>query len=174
MLGEFYVSQPFNRNILVNTEERRSYVGNFMVDSLEISQLLLAFRRDNLELVVGKMATPFGRTYFPLFTNARLDAPFIRTEAIRWRETGLLVRWDPDWLVCEVALTNGCDDRDTNSSKALVSRLGVEQEQWAVGVSVKVQDGIGSEVQKQYNNHVGADAMCRWGIFTLSGEVIYD
>jgi hypothetical protein len=41
-------------------------------------------------------------------------------------------------------------------------------------VSVKRQDGIGSEEQKQYNSHVGADAAWQMGRFTLSGEVIYD
>jgi hypothetical protein len=174
LLGEFYLNQPFNRNLLLDRKERRSYAANYDVDTVEISQLLLGFRREDLEFRVGKMETPFGRTYFPLYSNSRFDAPFIRTEAIRWRETGILVRYDPNWLVCDVAVTNGCDDRDTNSSKALVSRIGIEQERWAGGISLKIQDGIGSEGQKEYNNHVGADLMYRWGIFTLSAEAIYD
>ena len=45
-----------------------------------------------LTAAFGKMETPFGRTYFPLLTNAWLDAPFLRTEAILWRaqESGAL------------------------------------------------------------------------------------
>ncbi len=173
-LGEFYINQPFDRNILANTAERRSYAANFEVETFEMSQLSMSFRRGNFEFTAGKMVTPFGRVYFPLYTNSRMDAPFIRTEAIRWRETGVLLRYDPQWLIVDVALTNGCDDCDTNSSKALISRVGIEQENWAGGVSIKWQDGIGSEGQKEFNNHVGADLMCRWSIFTLSGEVIYD
>lgn len=174
VLGEFYLNQPFDRNILADTAERRSYAANFEVETFEMSQLSIALRRGDFEVTVGKMATPFGRYYFPLYTNSRMDAPFIRTEAIRWRETGVLVRYDPDWFVCDVAITNGGDNRDANSSKAIISRVGVEHECWAGGVSVKYQDGIGSESQKQYNNHIGADLMYRWSIFTLSGEVIYD
>jgi hypothetical protein len=173
-LGEFYLNVPFDRNMLADTAERRSYLANFEVQPFEISQLLLSLRRDDLEVVVGKMLTPFGRYYFPLYTNSRIDAPFIRTEAIRWRETGVLLRYDPEWLDCAVALTNGCEDGDTNSSKALVARLGFKTENWAGGVSAKYQDGIGSEMQKEFNNHFGADLMYRWGIFVLSGEVIYD
>ena len=174
VLGELYLNQPFDRNILADTPERRSYAGNFEVETLQISQLYLAIRRDNLELAFGKMVTPFGRTYFPLFSNDHFDAPFIRTEAIHWRETGLLIRYDPAWLVCDLALTNGTEDRDSNSSKALISRIGFQGQRWAGGVSIKFQDGIGSENQKQYNNHLGADLMHRWGMFTLSGEVIFD
>ncbi len=55
-----------------------------------------------------------------------------------------------------------------------MSRIGVEWDFFAAGVSVKWQDGIGSDGQKMYNNHVGADLMIRRGRFTLSGEVIYD
>jgi len=174
LLGEFYLNQPFDRNILANTAERRSYAANFEVETLEMSQLALSLRREDFEITVGKMLTPFGRYYFPIYTNARLDAPFIRTEAIRWRETGVLLRYDPQWLVLDVAVTNGGFDCDANSSKALISRVGFELENWAGGVSVKYQDGIGSEGQKEFNNHVGADLMYRWSIFTLSGEVIYD
>ena len=49
-----------------------------------------------------------------------------------------------------------------------------------MGVSAKVQDGIGSQglgaagSQKEYDSFYGMDAMYRWGNWTLSGEVIYD
>jgi len=174
MLGELYLNQPFDRNILIDTQERRSYKSNFDVDTLEISQLLVSVRRCNLEVVAGKMVTPFGRFYFPLYSNARLDAPFLRTEAIRWRETGLLIRYDPGCFIGEMAITNGCDGLDTNSSKALIARLGLQGESFAVGCSAKQQDGIGSEMQKQFNSHVGLDFMTRCNCFTFSCEAIYD
>jgi hypothetical protein len=123
---------------------------------------------------MGKFATPFGRTYFPLYTNARFDAPFIRTEAILWQETGAMCRYTRGCFVADVALVNGSEDRDTNSSKAIVSRLGFDAEHAAIGFSLKKHDGIGSEGQKQYKNHFGIDAMLRWGRFTLSSEAIYD
>ena len=172
--GEFYLNQPFDRNIFADTQERRSYAANYDVDTFEISQLRISLRNGNRELVVGKMATPFGRAYFPLYSNARLDAPFIRTESILWRETGLLLRYDPGCFVGEVGITNGSEDRDTNSSKGLVSRLGFEGDTWALGLSAKLQDGIGSEDQKQFNNHVGVDFMTRCDWLTFSGEIIYD
>jgi len=172
--AEFYLNQPFNRNILVDTPERASYAANFEVDTVEISKLFISFRRGDLLLGIGKMTTPFGRVHFPLFSNARLDAPFIRTEAILWRETGVLLRYAPCPFVADVALTNGSEDLDTNSSKALVTRLGVECPAWSVGVSLKTQDGIGSEGQKQFNNHLGMDFMLRGGPWTFSGEVIHD
>lgn len=172
--GEFYLNQPFERNVLTTSPELASYEGNFDVDTIEISQLVLSVRRNNLLVAVGKMATPFGRTHFPLLTNARLDAPFIRSESILWRETGMLVRYQPGWFVADVALVNGAEDRDTNSSKGIVSRLGIEAEDWCLGASIKWQDGIGSESQKIFDNHVGIDCMVRRGRFTLSAEAIYD
>jgi len=172
--GEFYLNQPFDRNVLATTPELASYGGNFHVDTFEISQLLLSARRGNFYLAVGKMPTPFGRACFPLLTNARLDAPFIRTESILWRETGVLVRYQPGWLVGEVAVVNGGEDRDANSSKAIISRVGVGADGFSAGVSVKCHDGIGSEEQKQFKDHVGLDFMLRRGRLTLSGEVIYD
>jgi hypothetical protein len=172
--GEFYLNQPFDRNVLINSPERASYAGTFEVDTVEVSQLLVSVRRGDLLLALGKFTTPFGRTHFPLLTNARLDAPFIRTESILWRETGALVHYQPGWFVADFALVNGCEDRDTNSSKAIVSRLGIEGKHGCLGASAKWQDGIGSDEQKVFNNHLGLDAMVRFGRFSLSGEVIYD
>jgi hypothetical protein len=172
--GEFYLNQPFDRNRLVDTPERESYIHNFDYQTFEISQLAITCRNGDFAFAVGKVVTPFGRVHFPLYSNSRLDAPFIRTEAILWRETGLLFRWDPGCLVADVALTNGGPDCDANSSKGLVSRIGIDTERFAIGASVKVQDGIGSEGQKQYNNHCGVDAMIRRGPFVLSAEAIYD
>jgi hypothetical protein len=172
--GEFYINEPYDRNVFLNTAERRSYAANWQIDTLEISELYVSMRRGDWEFTVGKIETPFGRTYFPLYSNSRIDAPFIRTEVIHWRETGFLIHFDPHPFVCDVSLTNGCDNGDTNSSKALVSRIGLEYEHFATGASIKIQDGIGSELQKEFNNHIGADMMYRWGRFILSGEVAYD
>lgn len=172
--SELYLNQPFDRNRLREPQERASYLGNFEIDPLEISQLLLSARHGEWLLAIGKMVTPFGRTYFPLYLNDRRDAPFIRTESIQWRETGLLVQYDPGLLVLTGALVNGCEDMDTNSSKAFIGRIGLGGDCAAVGGSVKMQDGIGSEWQKMFNNHAGLDAMVRCGRATLSAEVIYD
>ncbi|MCY2991914.1 MAG: hypothetical protein NTY19_29155 [Planctomycetota bacterium] len=172
--SELYLNQPYDRNLLVDTPQRRSYRGNFEVQTLEISQLLLSARSGDWLFAMGKMVTPFGRTYFPVYLNDRRDAPFIRTESILWRETGALVQYNPSPLVLTAAVVNGSQDQDTNSSKGIISRIGLEGENYAVGASVKWQDGIGSEGQKQYNNHVGVDALVRRGAWILSGEAIYD
>ena len=171
---ELYVNQPYGKNLLADSPERISYHGNFDVDALEISQLYMTARRGDLFLAVGQFVTPFGRTYFPIYRNARDDAPFIRTESILWRETGLLVQFDPGNFSIAAAVTNGSDARDNNSSKGLVARIGYDTKQFAIGASVKYQDGNGSENQKEYNNHVGADVMIQRGRFRLSGEAIYD
>jgi hypothetical protein len=84
------------------------------------------------------------------------------------------MQWDPGIWVLNAAVTNGGFQQDTNSSKALVARVGVDQPGYALGASVKYQDGIGSEGQKMYNNHAGVDGMIRRGPWTLSGEAIYD
>jgi hypothetical protein len=177
--GEFYLNQPFNENIYIDIhegegEERPSYLANYRVDTLEISQLYLSFDVADCEIKLGKFRTPFGRYAFPLMTNARLFAPFIRTEAILWRETGLSFKYHPEYWVTEVSLVNGCEDRDTNSTKGLVARVGMELESFACGGSIKLQDGIGSEEQKMYNEHVGMDVLLRRGGWTFSSEIIYD
>jgi hypothetical protein len=172
--GEFYLNQPFDRNLLADTPERRSYLSNFDIDIFEISQLFLTARRGDLMFALGKMVTPFGRAYYPQYENSRQDGPFIRTESILWRETGFVIQYDPGILVLTSGVMNGGDDRDANSSKALLARLGVDTGNFVAGASIKYQDGIGSEGQKSFNNHVGLDVMCRRGICTLSAEVIYD
>jgi hypothetical protein len=172
--GELFLNQPFDRNIFVDSPIRQSFRGNFEIEPLEISQLYISARCGNVLFALGKMVTPFGRTYFPLYKNDRRDAPFIRTESILWRETGLLMHYEPGPLVATVALVNGSLERDTNSSKGVIARLGLGGEFHALGASVKVQDGIGSETQKYYNRHVGIDAMLCRGPWVLSGEAIYD
>ncbi|NOY40219.1 MAG: hypothetical protein GXP26_00075 [Planctomycetes bacterium] len=172
--SELFLNQPFEKNILLDNQERRSYAENYNLDILELSRLNIALRNGDWKLSAGKMWTPFGRHYSQLWTNRLLDAPFIRTEAIRWRETGILLRYDPAPWIAEVGVFNGSPNRDANSSKALVARIGAEATNWAVGGSLKAQDGLGSENQKIFNRHVGIDAMVRQGRWQLSTEVIYD
>lgn len=171
---QLFLNQTFGKNIYVNTAERASFAANFDIDPLLISQLYMAGRKGDVYVALGRFVTPFGRFYFTNYRNSFDDSPFIRSEAILFRETGLLVQWDPGLWVFTAALTNGGPQQDTNSSKALVARVGLEDEWFAFGGSVKVQDGIGSESQKTYNQHVGVDAMVRRGNWTLSGEAIYD
>jgi hypothetical protein len=171
---ELFINQPFDRNLLTDTPDRRSFAANFDIDPLLISQLYLAARREDLSVALGRFVTPFGRFYFTNYRNSFDDSPFIRTEAILFRETGLLLQWDPGLWTFSAALTNGGPEQDTNSSKALVARVGLGDEWLTCGSSVKIQDGIGSESQKSYNQHVGLDAMVRRGNWTLSGELIYD
>ena len=171
--GEFYLNQPFDRNRYL-TPGIESYDNNFEIDVYEISQLFLSARRGNFLMSIGKIVTPFGRAYFPIYENSREDAPFIRTESILWRETGLLLQYAGGLSVISAGIVNGGIDRDTNSSKALIGRVGFGRDDFDVGVSIKWQDGVGSEHQKLRKNHLGADAMYRWGRWQFSGEVVYD
>ncbi|MCC6124925.1 MAG: hypothetical protein IT426_08185 [Pirellulales bacterium] len=171
--SDFFLTQPFDRNML-DDPERRSYFANFDYRPFDISQLYVEMRKNRFVCRVGKMITPFGRYYYPVDTNMQFDAPFIRTECIRKRETGILLQYLGDYLTADIAGVNGSDDRDTNSSKGAVGRLGLCLEPFNFGVSGKLHDGIGSENQKAYNNHLGADAAWRSGKWTISGEVIYD
>jgi hypothetical protein len=172
--GELFFTQPYDRNRLVDTPLRESFAHNFETDIVSISQLYLAARHGDWIFAAGRFVTPFGRFYFTNYRNNWDDSPFIRSEAILFRETGLLAQWDPAGWCFTAALTNGGPQQDANSSKALVARAGIDRESFAAGASVKVQDGIGSEGQKSYNEHIGLDAMIRRGPWTLSGEIIYD
>lgn len=174
VFGEVYFNQPFDRNLLVDTAERVSYRGNFEINTFEISQLYLKARHGNWNIELGKILTPFGRFYYPLLTNPQFDAPFIRTESIAIRETGLIVNWEPGIWRLMAGITNGGLDRDANSSKAFIGRAGYDTGTWAAGASVKWQDGIGSEGQKTYKNHLGLDLAWRHGPWSVSGEVLYD
>jgi hypothetical protein len=172
--SELFLNQPFDRNLLEHDPVSRSFAANFDVDPLQISQLYVAARKGDVFLQAGRFVTPFGRFYYPIYLNNFSDSPFIRSEAILYRETGLLAQWDPEGYVFTVALTNGGINQDTNSSKALIARAGIDREWMAFGASIKAQDGTGSEQQKEFNSHAGLDAMVRAGNWTLSSEVIYD
>lgn len=171
--GEFYLNQPFGRNIL-SDELRDKYKTNFEIETLEISKLNIQFELKDFVIKLGKDETPFGRTYFQTFSNFYFGAPFIRTEAILWRETGLFINYKPGLLSLNLAVVNGEENKDTNSSKAAIARIGIDGKNYVFGVSGKYQDGIGSGRQKTFKNHFGIDFMARYLNLTLSGEVIYD
>lgn len=172
--GELYLNQPFDQNILVDSPERIAFAPNFDIPAVQISQLAFSASSGDFSASIGKFVTPFGRTYFPILSNSRWETPFIRQEAIGYRETGVLLQYSPGPFRFDAAATNGNEDQDTNSSKALVARIGWESERLAFGGSIKQQDGVGSEDQKYFNNHVGLDAACRFGRWMLCGEIISD
>jgi hypothetical protein len=172
--GELFLNQPFDRNIFQDTPERVSFAHNFDIEPLQISQLRLSAQHGALTTTVGRFVTPFGRFYYPLYRNNFDDSPFLRSEAILYRETGLLVEYQPGIWDLAAAVVNGGFEQDTNSSKAFIGRAGIDCDWLACGVSIKEQDGIGSENQKVYKNHFGCDAMVRRGAWTLSAEAIYD
>lgn len=172
--GEFYLNLPYERNIYLGNPERASYVNNFDIDPFEVSQLYVSWKVNHFEVLAGKFETPFGRYHSRLLTNSRMDAPFIRTESILWRQTGILVKWSPSVFEIDVGVVNGCEGLDTNSMKAGVARAGLNFDWFQIGVSGLFHDGIGSEEQKEYKSHFGVDAMVRFGKWVLSTEIIYD
>gem|GEM_PF-884800 len=171
--GVFFLNQPYDSSTF-NSPALAPYTAGLAVSPFQIWQLNLSATRGDLKLTIGKDNSPFGRYYFPLYSNARLDAPFIRTEAIQWVETGAFLKWTPGPWSLDLAVTNGGQDRDTNSSKAVIGRFGLQGGWGAVGISGKFQDGLGTDYQKLYDNYYGVDGIVRFGPFDLSGEAIYD
>jgi hypothetical protein len=174
--GDFFINLPFESNLL-GTVGRSAFARNFEVDPFEVFQLFTRVAYGDVQFTVGKVETPFGRYSFPLFSNSRLDAPFIRTDIVKWTELGAFVRYQPHqigWLVADLGVVNGTPDLDTNSDKALVGRVGVERPTWAVGLSAKGVGDIGSDEQKVFGNYLGADFRVDLGRFEVSGEVVLD
>ncbi|MEN8153196.1 MAG: hypothetical protein ABFR75_04175 [Acidobacteriota bacterium] len=171
--GEFELNQPFDDNILVD-EFREKYLQNFTVDPFKISQLYIGIRLKNFEIFFGKKDSPFGSDHSVFLSNSRYDHPFIRTEAILWQETGLFFKYSSGIFTADLAIVNGGSEQDTNSSKAGIVRIGLGSKKFSAGISAKFQDGIGSEQQKVFKNHIGFDAKICTGNFTISGELIYD
>ena len=181
--GEFYIQDALNDNRYIGSvnydqheisKERQSYIGNFNQSPFEVSQLNIRYKNPSFEFRAGKIESPFGKYHTPLMSNSRWDAPFIRTEAILWRDTGLLFRFTPSVFDACLAITNGCEGNDTNSMKAITGRFGLDFSHVKFGVSGLLQDGIGSEEQKEHCRHVGVDGSVRFGNWVLSSEVIYD
>ncbi len=173
--SELNINEPYDQNQLLNDAERKSYAANFQVNQFDISQLALVTDYQEWTFKAGKFATPFGRTYFPLYTNSYWDAPFIRTEVIQWRETGISAHYKSGYFVADAAFTNGSENLATNSGRAVVARVGLEESNlWAVGLSAKKGAGTGSEAQKEFDSYFGVDMMFRVGPFQLSSECVYD
>ena len=172
--GEFQLNQPFDGNMLADTPERIWFIDNCTPEPFEFTELYAEASRGDFRMRLGKFPTPFGRYVSPLYTNRRSDAPFLRTEVVHWWETGLSMQWTPGWFVGEVAVVNGCEDLDTNSSKAGIGRLGFDIGFFEGGVSAKVQDGIGSDQQKMYNKQWGLDLALKNDWFRVSCETVWD
>jgi len=177
--SEFLIHQPFGkRNLALSDSNIKKYEPYFDVDTLEMSQLYLSIsKKKTLSVSIGKFITPFGRTEYPVLFHSDFDAPFIRSkELILARETGLLLSYTPGLFRLDLAGVNGEREKDTNSSKAVMARVGIgKEDQWGVGLSGKWHDGIGSEYDKTYNNYFGVDFKIRLNpAWVLSGEVVYD
>ncbi|HDP94710.1 MAG TPA: hypothetical protein ENN40_05035 [Candidatus Aminicenantes bacterium] len=172
--AEFFLNQPFGKNILTD-EFRDDYLANFAVEPVVMSKMNLRFDIGKFRVTIGKAMTPFGRICFQSQANdLNFGAPFIRAEAILWRETGIFLYWRNRFLEVDIAATNGGKNRDTNSGKAGVFRVGFRGGNWRIGASHKIHDGTGSEWQKQYNEHTDLDFMVRFGKLRLFGEWIWD
>ena len=173
--GEVFLNQRFDQNILLDSPARRSFANNFDIEPFEISQLAVVAARNDLEFEMGRFVSPFGRYYGISWQNDFADTPFLRSEIVHFRETGAQLRWNPDIWRTTIAITNGGFQKDTNSSKALIARLGVDLPRWSVGASIKTHDGMGSEGQKEFNNYMGVDWMFRLTeTVMLCGEAIHD
>lgn len=173
VFSEVFFNQPFDQNILKD-ERREKYIPNFEVTPCSIAQLYIGITKGNFSFALGKKETNFGKNYSLPLVNSYFAQPFIRTEAILRYETGLFLAYNPGILDFSLAVINGGEEMDTNSSKGGIIRLGLKGKNWALGVSAKGQDGIGSENQKQYKNHAGLDLMIQAGHFRFSAEIIYD
>lgn len=172
--AEFFLNQPFG-NSLFSSPLTQPFRANFDVNTFEIFQMYVQSQWRDFYVRVGKSRTPFGRYYAPLFTNSLQDAPFIRSQIIDWTETGVFLRYNPGWFCFDLAATNGEPNLDTNSSKALLWRLGLNLlPNWVLGFSGKTQDGISSEEQKRFHSYYGMDFCWTLGRFLLYGELLYD
>ena len=172
-VGEFRLNQSFDNNILID-EFREKYIQNFETDNFQIAQIFIGFQSKNFEVSLGKKNSVFGNDQLLHLTNGEIFQPFIRTESILWWETGLSLKYRSGIIRLALSIVNGGPEKDTNSSKAAIARAGIELNNFTLGVSAKMQDGIGSEWQKQYKNHIGVDLSFRSGKFAISAEGIYD
>lgn len=172
--AEVYLNQSFDDNLLQQHEDRRGFEPQFRREAFELSQLAVVVESGWLRATLGRFITPFGRTYVPIYANTRFDAPFLRSEVVLWRETGLLLEGTRGPWSVDAALVNGGSDLDTNSSKGFVGRVGYDADRLGVGFSAKVQDGISSENQKLVNNYFGCDFRCGYGRWLFSAEYAYD
>jgi hypothetical protein len=171
--GEFFLNEPSGTSIL-SDPVRDLYRPNFTVPAFQVFQLALEAERGDWLVRLGRIRTPIGGYDVPMLTNSLMDAPFLRTEIVGFAETGIFVRWHPGPWSLEAGFSNGEPDLDTNSSKALVARVGYDAHRWSAGVWIKAQDGISSEQQKRFNSFAGFDAKVRFGDWTVYGEGLVD
>jgi hypothetical protein len=171
--GEFFLNMP-NGTSLLHDPVRDRFQGDFSIPTFQIFQLAVEAERGDWLIRVGRIATPLSQLQTPILSNRLFDAPFLRTEIIGFAETGLFVRWHPDCWSFDVGISNGEPDLDTNSSKALVARVGIDRPRWSAGIWIKAQDGIGSEELKRFNSFAGFDASVRFGYWTVYAEGLVD
>jgi len=173
VFSEIRFNQPFDDNKLVD-KLRSKYIQNFEIKSFDLSRLFIGYNSGAMGFYLGKKKTNFGRDNLIHLFNSDFDLPFIRTESILLRETGFFIFMGKGVLDLSLSIVNGGPEMDTNSSKAGIVRVGIKTNAFAAGVSAKFQDGVGSEDQKEFKNHIGFDMLFKSGKFQLSGEFIYD
>jgi hypothetical protein len=173
VVSHLFLNQRFGENQL-RDEVRDRYLQNFAFDTLTLARLYLEFNLNKVKISLGKRYTVFGKNNSLVLSNRYIFQPFIRNEAVLRFETGLFARFTAGMFDLNLAVVNGETDMDTNSSKAGILRIGLEGRNWGIGISGKIQDGIGSEQQKYFNNHLGFDFRIQLGRLLLSGEAIYD
>jgi hypothetical protein len=171
--SEFFLNEPSGATLLSDPVRDR-YRADFNTPVFEVFQLAIEFERNDWLVRVGKIRSFLGSDVAPILTNNFIDAPFLQTEIIGFSETGIFVRWHPGPWSFELGLTNGESNLDTNSSKALIARVGIDRPNWSFGIWDKIQDGIGSEELKRFNSFVGFDARIRAGDVVFYGEGLVD
>lgn len=173
VISEIRLNQPFDDNMLVD-DFRSKYSQNFKINRFDLTRLYIGYKSKTVEIFLGKKETNFGRDNLIHLFNSEFDLPFIRTESILLRETGVFFTLRKGVLNFSFALVNGGPEMDTNSSKSGIVRAGIDLRNFSAGVSAKFQDGIGSENQKEYKNHIGVDFLLKTGNIKVAGEFIYD
>ena len=172
-VSHFFINQAFGENKL-RDEARDRYLQNFEIETFSLARLYLELTFNKIKLSMGRRDTVFGKSHSLILSNRYIFQPFIRNEAILRFETGLFCQFSSGIFDLKLAVVNGEMEMDTNSSKSGIVRIGLQGRNWSFGISGKIQDGIGSEQQKYFNNHIGCDLMIKLGKLTLSGEFIYD
>ena len=99
--------------------------------------LYIKFTSGNFAVGLGKHPTIFGKDLTIGFSNAFFDYPFIRNEAILNFETGLFISYAPGIFTFDIAVVNGSENMDTNSSKGGMARIGLKGKNWDFGISAK-------------------------------------
>ncbi|MGE0433688.1 MAG: hypothetical protein AB7K09_11910 [Planctomycetota bacterium] len=157
----FAINQPYNLNLFrVGLSGPNGYQKNFVVNELEIKEMYLEVGYGDLLFVAGKKATFIGaRPMQRAYANDGVDRPFLHTEIIDPTEVGVWAHLTPGCFEFIAGVSNGVEDIDTNSSKAVIARIGVNLPHMRFGVSARLFNRVGSEFQKYYSNYVVGDFM---------------